>query len=269
MILQKEWNKWPHSYSPKILSLNEYRYSGRPTRCQRTWQRIIELLEINFTGSDCLNSYHKLREQPWAKMLHLPMSTFFWPNRRQQSGFLAWTTFDLWLFIQHLGHFGHIGESVLFILFLVFVILNNHNPSIKLKSILSLAAVDFLCTTTFKGPGFHDSCKLDIKVFVFCFFFSRRKILTLSPKNPNPKHTCAVQCCSPNRPLEGSTGPFLETFLQNFTWLNQTVHKRLNPDLLVFYSISTKTCRTTKVLLTTLSTRGENMSFFLKVFKEF
>lgn len=107
------------------------------------------LLKINLTRSNHLNSSHKLGEQPWAKILHLPMPTFFW------------------------------REDVNFF----FVILNNHNPSIKLKSTLSVTAVDFLYTTTFKGPEFQVNFKPDIKVF-FVFCFPRRKMLTLCLTNP-------------------------------------------------------------------------------------
>lgn len=43
--------------------------------------------------------------------------------------------------------------------------LNNHNPSIKLKSSTSQQSIDFLDTTTYEGPDFKSTHKLDIKVF--------------------------------------------------------------------------------------------------------
>ena len=43
-------------------------------------------------------------------------------------------------------------------------ILNTHNPSITIKSTFSPSSVDFLDTTTFKGPEFPSTSRLDIKV---------------------------------------------------------------------------------------------------------
>lgn len=43
--------------------------------------------------------------------------------------------------------------------------LNNHNPSIQLKSTTSHTSVDFLDTSTYKGPNFSQTHKLDIKVY--------------------------------------------------------------------------------------------------------
>lgn len=44
-------------------------------------------------------------------------------------------------------------------------ILNSHDPSIKLKTVLDKQSIDFLDTTVFKGPNFLIDSKLDIKVF--------------------------------------------------------------------------------------------------------
>lgn len=44
-------------------------------------------------------------------------------------------------------------------------ILNGHHRSIKVKYFLDLHSVDFLDTTTFKGPNFNVSKTLDVKVF--------------------------------------------------------------------------------------------------------
>ncbi|TWW58464.1 hypothetical protein D4764_07G0011830 [Takifugu flavidus] len=41
--------------------------------------------------------------------------------------------------------------------------LNQHNPSIKLKSTINSVSVDFLDTTTFKGENFKATNNLDIK----------------------------------------------------------------------------------------------------------
>ena len=44
-------------------------------------------------------------------------------------------------------------------------ILNTHDPSITLKSCKHFSSVDFLDTTTFKGPDFATSLTLEVKVF--------------------------------------------------------------------------------------------------------
>lgn len=43
--------------------------------------------------------------------------------------------------------------------------LNKHNKSIKLKSTTSFTSVDFLDTTTYKGHEFHNTQRLDVRVF--------------------------------------------------------------------------------------------------------
>lgn len=43
--------------------------------------------------------------------------------------------------------------------------LNSHHPMIKLKPVVHPDRVDFLDSTTFKGPDFHRSGTLDTKVF--------------------------------------------------------------------------------------------------------
>lgn len=65
--------------------------------------------------------------------------------------------------------------------------LNNHNASIKLKSSTSLTAVDFLDTTTFKGPDFNNTGKLDIKVY----FKPTDTHALLFKSSFHPKHTFA------------------------------------------------------------------------------
>lgn len=63
--------------------------------------------------------------------------------------------------------------------------LNNHNTSIKLKSATSHLSVDFLDTTTYKGPDFNTSHKLDIKVF----FKETDTHALLHKRSFHPKHT--------------------------------------------------------------------------------
>lgn len=62
---------------------------------------------------------------------------------------------------------------------------NNHNPSIKLKSTTSITSVDFLDTTTYKGTNFQRNIKLDIKVF----FKETDTHALLHKTSHHPKHT--------------------------------------------------------------------------------
>lgn len=65
--------------------------------------------------------------------------------------------------------------------------LNDHNASIKLKSTISKTSIDFLDTTTFKGPNFLNEHKLDIKVF----FKPTDTHALLFKTSFHPKHTFA------------------------------------------------------------------------------
>ena len=67
------------------------------------------------------------------------------------------------------------------------ITLNNHNPSIKLKSSTSHTTVDFLDTTTYKGEQFETTNKLDIKVF----FKETDTHALLHKTSHHPKHTYA------------------------------------------------------------------------------
>lgn len=70
--------------------------------------------------------------------------------------------------------------------FLEFVnILNNHHTSIKLKFELDKQSINFLDTTVYKGPQFHTTGQLDIKVY-----FKDTDTHALLYKNSfHPKHT--------------------------------------------------------------------------------
>lgn len=65
--------------------------------------------------------------------------------------------------------------------------LNNFNSSITIKSTHSLTEVDFLDTTTFKGPNFQQTNRLDIKVF----FKATDTHALLNKSSHHPKHTFA------------------------------------------------------------------------------
>lgn len=65
--------------------------------------------------------------------------------------------------------------------------LNNHNASIKLKSIIKKNSIDSLDTTTFKGPNFLNNHGLDVKVF----FKQTDTHVLLFKTSFHPKHTFA------------------------------------------------------------------------------
>ena len=65
--------------------------------------------------------------------------------------------------------------------------LNSHNSSISLKATFNLTAVDFLDTTTYKVPDFHNTHQLDIKVF----FKDTDSHALLFKSSFHPKHTFA------------------------------------------------------------------------------
>ena len=113
--------------------------------------------------------------------------------------------------------------------------LNNHNPSIKIKSTFSHSSVDFLDTCTFKGHDFIRSLKLDIRVF-----FKETDTHALLVKTSfHPRHTYAGLVKS---------------------------------QLLRFQRICTRQAdflNATKVLFSALSTRGYSRSFLRGVLKTF
>ncbi|XP_036071479.1 uncharacterized protein LOC118599729 [Oryzias melastigma] len=63
--------------------------------------------------------------------------------------------------------------------------LNNHNPSIKLKSTINQESINFLDTTTFKGPKFYTHNILDTKVY----FKDTDTHALLHKESYHPKHT--------------------------------------------------------------------------------
>lgn len=65
--------------------------------------------------------------------------------------------------------------------------LNNQNPSIKLKATTHPSSVDFLDTTTFKGPLFLTHLHLDVRVF----FKDTDTHALLHKSSFHPKHTFA------------------------------------------------------------------------------
>ena len=113
--------------------------------------------------------------------------------------------------------------------------LNNHNPSIKLKAVTNKTTIDFLDTTTFKGPKFQIENKLDIKVY----FKDTDTHALLHKSSHHPRHTFAGL---------------------------------IKSQLLRFHRICTQPDdfkKATKILFTALSSRGYSRSFLKNCFKLF
>ena len=69
--------------------------------------------------------------------------------------------------------------------------LNHYDPAIQLTSDLSASSIDFLDTTTYKGPDFSTDCRLDIKVF-----FKKTDTHALLHKTSfHPRHTYKCLFC--------------------------------------------------------------------------
>ena len=113
--------------------------------------------------------------------------------------------------------------------------LNSHNPSITIKSTCSFSSVDFLDTTTFKGPDFLSTRRLDIKVY----FKDTDTHALLHKSSFHPRHTYAGLVKS---------------------------------QLLRFSRICTREVdfkSATRVLFAALSTRGYSRTFLRKALKTF
>lgn len=113
--------------------------------------------------------------------------------------------------------------------------LNGHNASIKLKSTIHKTTIDFLDTTTFKGPNFLIEHKLDVKVF----FKPTDTHSLLFKSSFHPKHTFAGL---------------------------------IKSQLLRFHRICTQQSdfkQATKILFAALTTRGYSRSFLRKCLKSF
>ncbi|KAG7520675.1 hypothetical protein JOB18_034130 [Solea senegalensis] len=113
--------------------------------------------------------------------------------------------------------------------------LNNYNPSIKVKSTMDRNSVDFLNTTTFKGPTFNQTNRLDVKVF----FKETDTHALLHKTSFHPKHTFAGL---------------------------------IKSQLLRFHRICTQKedfQKATKVLFTALASRGYSRSFLRNCYKRF
>lgn len=100
------------------------------------------------------SSFYRLGVQPWGRSSPQLMPIYTWRTGRRQSSPIDF--YDIW------GIWQHTQEE-----FDTFVgVLNSHHPTIKLKATLHPDSIDFLDTTTFKGPLFQKTGRLDLRVYV-------------------------------------------------------------------------------------------------------
>lgn len=133
---------------------------------KRPDQQVLELLEINLTRNDFVfdsKYYLQIKGTAMGKRFAPAYANIFMANWEEGAlskcpkkplHYLRYLD-DIWGIWQHsreeLEQFIHI--------------LNNHDPSIKLKYIAQENSIDFLDTTVYKGPLFLENNKLDIKVY--------------------------------------------------------------------------------------------------------
>ena len=149
---------------------------------------LLQLLEINLTRNDFLfngESFLQVKGTAMGKKFAPAYANIF--MARWEMSALASCSKKPLYYLRYLddiwGVWPHSRED--FNQFLV--TLNAHNPSISLKYCLSPSSVDFLDTTTFKGPLFSSRLKLDVKVF----FKDTDTHALLHKSSFHPKHTYA------------------------------------------------------------------------------
>lgn len=110
-----------------------------------------------------VNIFYKLRALPRAKNLPRLMLIFSWPREKPMHwGNATKKPLHYYRFLDDIwGVWTHSEEE-----FTVFLhTLNHHNSSIQLKATLDSNSVNFLDTTTVKGPKFSLNNQLDIKLY--------------------------------------------------------------------------------------------------------
>lgn len=133
---------------------------------KRPDEELIELLKINLTRNDFMFNdkfYLQVKGTAMGKKFAPAYANIFMANwedealskcKKKPACYLRYLD-DIW------GIWTGSREE-----FREFVdVLNSHDSSIKLKTEISEASIDFLDTTVFKGPDFSKNNKLDVKVY--------------------------------------------------------------------------------------------------------
>lgn len=134
-------------------------------------------MEINLRNDTEIDTifftYKWIKEGLWAKHLHHLVRSYWSHSRRH----LPWPPADGNLSITLLLSMMSEVYDITHEDFGQFLnVLNQHNPTIKLKSTACSTVVDFLHPTTFKWDRFDASQNLDTKGFFCLFVFLKRQI---------------------------------------------------------------------------------------------
>lgn len=153
---------------------------------KRPDQELLELLDINLTRNDFLFNeqfYLQVKGTAMGKKFAPAYANIFMANWEEEV--FSKLSKKPVCYLRYLDDIWGIwvGSKQEFEDFIG--ILNSHNPSIKLKTVLDEHSIDFLDTTVFKGPNFCNDSKLDIKVF----FKSTDTHALLHKHSFHPKHT--------------------------------------------------------------------------------
>lgn len=149
-------------------------------------KELLQLLEINLTKNDFVFNeeyYLQIKGTAMGKRFAPAYANIFMANWEEEA--LAKCPRKPLYYLRYLddiwGIWCHSEEE-----FEEFMgILNGHDPSIQLKYTSSHQSIDFLDTTVYKGPSFHEHHKLDIKVY-----FKKTDTHALLFKTSfHPKHT--------------------------------------------------------------------------------
>lgn len=215
------------------------------TVCTQTLTSRKELTQTNFPKISGQKINTIVRNQPYKKWFRIQRGFLFtgkrvqpWvKNSLQLTPIFSWLNGSLkplyyYRFLDDIWGIWHHSEQD----FEGFLnTLNGHNASIKLKSTFHKTKIDFLDTTTFKGPNFLTDHRLDVKVF----FKPTDTHALLFKTSFHPKHTFAGL---------------------------------IKSQLLRFHRICTQQCdfkQATRILFAALATRGYSRSFLRKCLKSF
>lgn len=136
---------------------------------KRPDDELLELLEINLTRNDFIFNnkfYLQIKGTAMGKKFAPAYANIFMANWEREA--LAKCPKQPVCYVRYLDDIWGIwtGSEEEFKEFVV--VLNSHDPSIRLKTELNKQSIDFLDTTVFKGPDFYKDFKLDVKVFFKC-----------------------------------------------------------------------------------------------------
>ena len=227
-----------------------------PTRPDR---QILELLEINLTRNDFVFNnkfYLQIKGTAMGKKFAPAYANIYMAQWEEEV--FSKCHIKPFKYFRYLDDIWGIwpGSETEFLQFMS--TLNSHNPSIQLTHEVNNSTIDFLDTTTYKGPDFHSTSILDIKVF-----FKRTDTHALLFKSSfHPRHTYEGlvksqilrfhRICTKENDFKEATRALFQalkdrgysrSFLRNCfkTYLNRKVRSQTNsiPLIITYTSIGT------------------------------